>query len=88
MGRSMKEFQCSGCHSALGLTDGNVLVIGNVRIENPVILHCLSCGDGSRKREWRPLGINSRADEKRARLAARMALKASERLLELVETHA
>lgn len=68
----MKPFQCSACHTQLGLTDGNVLVIGNVRIENPVMLHCLSCGDGSRKREWRPLGIHSKADEKRARLAARL----------------
>lgn len=86
----MKPFVCTTCRTTLGYTDGSVLVIGVVRIETPVILHCLSCGDGSRKREWRPLGINSKADEKRARLAQRMNERAAlvmTALSDVLDTH-
>lgn len=77
----MKEFQCPACHNALGLTDGAVLVVGAVRIEQPVILYCLACGDGQAHREWRPVsGVPPKADAKRMkneRLAERIALRTS-----------
>lgn len=59
--KDFREFLCNGCKAVIAMTDGEILLIGDVSIAVSLPFLCMKCGH---KHVWRPVTWEGKSERR------------------------